>query len=96
VSCQIEPAVNAVIAEARRRLHHILGLSPEVAVRAVEEILDSFRFGVDDYIARRHAELQRTGINNPEIYERIAAELPALRFAAPPLTPRQIRRRIYG
>jgi len=88
--------VNAVIAEAHRRLHHILGLSPEVAERAVAEILDSFRFGVDDYITQRHAELQGAGISNPEIYERIAAELPALRFAAPSLTPRQIRRRIYG
>jgi hypothetical protein len=88
--------VNAVIAEARRRLHHVLGLSPEAAARAVEEILDSFRFGVDDYISRRHAELQGMGVSNTEIYERIAAELPKLRFAAPALTPRQIRRRIYG
>ncbi|MFZ5892919.1 MAG: hypothetical protein ACOY0T_17800 [Myxococcota bacterium] len=88
--------MNALIAEACRRLHHILGLSPEVAARAVAEIIDSFRFGVDEYIAVRHAELQGMGINNPEIYERIAAELPSLRFAAPALTPRQIRRRIYG
>lgn len=73
-----------------------MGLTPDVAARAVAEILDSFRLDVDEYIALRHSELQGMGITNPEIYDRIAAELPTLRFAAPPLTARQIRRRIYG
>lgn len=85
-----------LIADACRRLHQIVGLSPDVATRAVREIVDSFRLEVDEYITLRHSELQGMGITNPEIYDRIAAELPTLRFAAPLLTPRQIRRRIYG
>lgn len=85
-----------LIADACRRLHQIVGLSPDVAARAVAEILDSFRLDVDEYITLRHSELQGMGIANPEIYDRIAAELPTLRFAAPLLTARQIRRRIYG
>ena len=88
--------MNALIAAAQARLHHVLGLSPDACARAVAEVLDSFRFDVDEYIAERHTELQSAGIQNHEIYERIAAELPSLRFRAPLLTARQIRRRIYG
>lgn len=82
--------------DAERRLEHVLGLSPERAARAVDEVLDSLSLDVDGYIAERHAELQREGVANPEIYERIARELGQLRFKAPALSARQIRRRIYG
>jgi hypothetical protein len=82
--------------DVERRLQHVLGLSPERAARAVAEVLDALDCDVDSYIAQRHAELQRQGVPNPEIYERIASELSAQRFKAPPLSARQIRRRIYG
>lgn len=85
-----------VVIEAQQRLQHVLGLSPELAARAVAETLDSLRLEVDEYIAVRHSELQLLGVSNSEIYERIAAELPHLRFRAPALSARQIRRRIYG
>jgi hypothetical protein len=79
-----------------QRLQAVLGLSREQARRAVEEIFDALRMGVDEYIGLRHAELQRQGESNERIFERIAIELRALRFRAPELTSRQIRRRIYG
>jgi hypothetical protein len=79
-----------------QRLQAVLGLSREQARRAVDEIFDALRLGVDEYISSRHAELQRQGEHNPRIFEQIAEELRALRFKAPELTPRQIRRRIYG
>jgi hypothetical protein len=82
--------------DVERRLQHVLGLSPERAARAVAEVLDALDVDVDTFIAERHAELQREGLANPEIYERIAAELSGMRFKAEPLTARQIRRRIYG
>jgi hypothetical protein len=88
--------VTAPALEAQQRLQHVLGLSAELAARAVAETLDSLRLGVDDYIALRHSELQAARVNNQEIYERIAEELRGLRFVAPPLTARQIRRRVYG
>lgn len=84
------------VQEAQRRLQEILGLAPELAARAVEEILDSMRLDADEYIVARHAELSRQGIGNSEIFARIEAELPTLRFAAKRMTARQIRRRIYG
>ena len=88
--------MNPLLDEAARRLSEVLGLSPERAARALAEVLDGMRFDVDAYILARHAELQAQGITNPEIFERIAAELPLLRFKAPVLSARQIRRRIYG
>jgi hypothetical protein len=88
--------VRSAVADAQQRLQALLGLSREQAARAVAETLDSFVLEVDEYIVARHAELQAQGEANPEIFERIAAELGALRFRAPALSARQIRRRIYG
>ncbi|MET0344256.1 MAG: hypothetical protein ABW252_24790 [Polyangiales bacterium] len=82
--------------EAARRLSELLGLSPERAARAVAEVIDALHLDVDAYIHARHAALQAEGLTNPEIFECIAAELPRLRFPAPTLSARQIRRRIYG
>ena len=84
------------VAEVQQRLESVLGLSRAQASRVVDEVLDSLQLEVDEYIARRHGELQAQGDNNPEIFERIAEELRALRFKAPKLSARQIRRRIYG
>jgi hypothetical protein len=88
--------VNPLLDEVALRLSLLLGLTPERAARAVAEVLDGMRFDVDDYIRTRHAQLQAENVTNAEIYERIAGELPALRFLGPKLSARQIRRRIYG
>ncbi|HTA92675.1 MAG TPA: hypothetical protein VK745_24020 [Polyangiaceae bacterium] len=90
------PRVPTSASDPQQRLEAILGLSREQARRAVEEIFDALRVGVDEYIALRHAELQRQGESNERIFERIAVEVRSLRFKAPELTSRQIRRRIYG
>jgi uncharacterized protein YoaH (UPF0181 family) len=88
--------VSVSVGEVQRRLQSVLGLSRAQATRAVDEVLDSLGLEVDEYIARRHGELQAQGQSNGEIFERIAEELRALRFKAPELSARQIRRRIYG
>jgi len=88
--------VSVSVAEVQLRLQSVLGLSRAQAGRAVDEVLDSLGLEVDEYIARRHGELQAQGEGNSEIFERIAEELRALRFKAPELSARQIRRRIYG
>jgi len=88
--------VSVSVSEVQQRLQSVLGLSRAQATRAVDEVLDSLGLEVDEYIARRHGELQAQGENNTEIFERIAEELRALRFKAPELSARQIRRRIYG
>jgi hypothetical protein len=88
--------VSISVHDVRRRLESVLGLSRTQASRAVDEVLDSLGLEVDEYIARRHGELQAEGENNSAIFDRIASELRALRFKAPELSARQIRRRIYG
>ena len=88
--------VSVSVAQVQQRLQSVLGLSRTQANRAVDEVLDSLGLEVDEYIARRHGELQAQGESNSEIFERIAEELRALRFKAPELSARQIRRRIYG
>lgn len=88
--------VSISVSEVQQRLQSVLGLSRTQASRAVDEVLDSLALEVDEFIARRHGELQAQGASNVEIFERIAEELRALRFKAPELSARQIRRRIYG
>ena len=87
---------NLAVDSPEQRLQAVLGLSAAQARRAVEEVFDALRLGVDEYIALRHSELQRQGDSNERIFELIAEEVRGLRFKAPELTSRQIRRRIYG
>jgi hypothetical protein len=88
--------VSTSVGDVEQRLQSVLGLSRAQATRVVDEVLDSLGLEVDEYIARRHGELQAQGAGNTEIFERIAEELRVLRFKAPKLSARQIRRRIYG
>lgn len=71
-------------------------LSRAEAERVVGEVVAYFSESADDFIVRRHAELQGEDQRNVAIFERLAEEMRERRFAAPPLTQRQIRRLIYG
>ena len=66
------------------------------AERLVREVVEFFSEPLDSFVIRQHRELQGRGLRNEAIFERIAAEVEARRFAAPVLTARQIRRIIYG
>ena len=72
------------------------GLTPAEARRLIEDVVAFHAETVESYVRRRHAELKTYGAKNPEIFARIAAELPALVVAAPELTERQLRRIVYG
>ena len=71
-------------------------LSRPEAVRVVDEVLAFMDERAEEFVARRHREMQAEGLGNDEIFQRIARELPWRRFRAPALTERQIRRLIYG
>lgn len=71
-------------------------LSPGGAARAVAEVLAYFAEPSDDYVRRRHRELQQSGFNNDAIFDRIGKELAQRRVAPKPLTARQMRRLVYG
>jgi hypothetical protein len=88
--------VNDPAQDAALRLQALCGLSREMAERAVSEVTDAFAYDVDGYIAARHAALRAQGFDNRDIYAVLEKELGGLRFRAPPLSERQLRRRIYG
>ena len=71
-------------------------LDAHQAARLLAEVLAFYDETPDDFIRRRHRELQLAGLPNASIYRAVLAEIPARRFAARPLTERQVRRTIYG
>ena len=62
----------------------------------VAEVVDYFAEAVPDFVRRRHVELKRRGLTNDQIFAVIGAELATRRFAAQPLSARQLRRLVYG
>ncbi len=85
--------------ELTELVEHLCGmtrLAPFEARRVVEEVLAHLSESPAEFITRRHAELQREGCANAEIFRRLASELGNRRFTAPPLSERQIRRLVYG
>jgi len=66
------------------------------AARLVNEVLAFLNERPDEFVCRRHRNLQAAGLSNAEIYARLQAELSAWRFRAPAYSERQIRRLIYG
>lgn len=66
------------------------------AVRIVQDVLAYFDESTEEYVRRRHRELQSRGLTNPEIFSRISSELPRRAVAPPDLSLRQLRRIVYG
>jgi hypothetical protein len=71
-------------------------LTSAEAVRLVDEVLAFLDESAEEFIRRRHRELQQEGYANTEIYSRIGDEATRRRFRAPEYTERQIRRIVYG
>ena len=71
-------------------------LGPGEATRVIADVLAYFDESVEALVRRRHTELKSAGLTNDQIFERIAAELPQRRVAAPALSVRQLRRIVYG
>jgi hypothetical protein len=71
-------------------------LSTPEATRVVSEVLAFLADTPEAFVRRRHLALQARGLANDVIFAQLAAELKRLRFRAPTLTTRQIRRIIYG
>jgi exonuclease VII large subunit len=72
------------------------GLTPGEAARLVQDVVAYHAETVEDYVRRRHRELQTYGSKNAEIFARIGEELAGRVVAAPALTERQLRRIVYG
>ncbi|MFK4064793.1 hypothetical protein [Streptomyces sp. NPDC029674] len=66
------------------------------ALRVVQDVLAYFDETTEEFVRRRHRELQGQGLLNAAIFERISAELAYRAVAPPELTLRQLRRIVYG
>ncbi len=66
------------------------------ALRVIQDVLAYFDETTEEYVRRRHRELQGQGLVNAEIFQRIAADLKYRAVAPPELTLRQLRRIVYG
>ncbi len=71
-------------------------LSRGEAARVIQDVLAYFDETTEEYVRRRHRELQTQGLVNTAIFERIAADLQYRAVAPPELTLRQLRRIVYG
>ena len=71
-------------------------MSPGTVRRLVEEVVAFLSESVEEFVRRRHRELQAAGLNNPEIFSRLGQELAGRRFRAPTVSQRQLRRIVYG
>ncbi len=65
--------------------------------RLVMDVLNEYEETLEAFVQRRHGELKaQTGLKNAQIYEQIVAEISKRRFAVDSVSPRQVRRLIYG
>lgn len=71
-------------------------LSSAEAARMVADVLGYFSETPDEFVRRRHRELQAGGLTNDQAFRQIAAELPNGRYAPPEFSLRQLRRIVYG
>jgi len=71
-------------------------LSRAEAARLVGEVLAFLDERPEEFVSRRHRELQAQGFANSAIFAQLAAELEGWRFRAPAFSERQLRRMIYG
>lgn len=71
-------------------------LSRAEAARVVADVLGYFSEPAQEYVRRRHRELKAIGLGNDQAFEKIAAEIPQRRYAAPEFSLRQLRRFVYG
>ena len=79
-----------------RHLATSTGLPQSTAVRVIADVTTYFSETIEEFVRRRHAELQRSQHRNDQIWPMLAAELGQRRFAAPALSERQLRRLVYG
>jgi hypothetical protein len=78
------------------RIASSTGLPPAEAARVVDDVVAYYSEPTEEYVRRRHDELQTYGKRNSEIFRLIRAELDDRVVAAPELSERQLRRIVYG
>lgn len=82
--------------ERRRYLEEKYDLAPEKLGFLMDDLWAFTEETAEDFIKRRHGDLQREGLRNETIFRRLTLEAAAGRYKSRSLTLRQVRRIIYG
>jgi hypothetical protein len=90
------PSKPALDPAFRRFLLRIVDISERELDKLASELRFHWSETVEEFVTRRHRELQRQGVPNRDVYGRIAEELETRPFRSRPRSERQIRRIIYG
>jgi len=88
--------VDSLSPEFRDYLLRVVDLPEPVLAKIVGELRDHWSETAAEFVRRRHAELQRSGVPNRMVYGQVARELARRPVKSPALSERQIRRIIYG
>jgi hypothetical protein len=84
------------LSELKRHLIETYNISEGAFDRLHEEFLAFYDQTLEEFVCRRHQELQKAGMKNREIFWRIQIESTNQRFEVKRLSQRQIRRLVYG
>ncbi len=82
--------------EFKNHITDTFNISEHDFERLLEEFLGHFASTLEEFVRRRHLELQREGKKNEEIYRVIREETAGRRFSSRPPSLRRVRRIIYG
>jgi hypothetical protein len=96
VPADLSPRQGLTHADLVRQLSRTTGLPVNVTARVVDDVLAFFDETVEDFVRRRHRELQHRGHTNERIFTEIAAELAERPVRPGNLSLRQLRRIVYG
>jgi polyhydroxyalkanoate synthesis regulator phasin len=95
-SCRVMSEVTQPSDELVDQVSRTTGLTTEDARRVVADVLAYFTETTEEYVRRRHRELQTYGARNDEIFARLGDELRHWPVRSPELSARQLRRIVYG
>ena len=79
-----------------RRVATSTGLDEATATRVVADVMAYFGQTVEEYVVKRHQDLQGRNRKNDDIWPLITRELRTRRIRAPEASERQLRRMVYG
>ncbi len=96
IKCLIRTMPSKLPNELLDHLCRLSSLPRTEVTHLVTEVLAYFNESLDDFVRRRHRELQGQGLPNNKIYSLISNELEYRRFPSMALTERKVRRIIYG
>ncbi len=82
--------------DLKKYLQVTTNLSDKEINKIIEEINEFYNLSYQEYIKKNHLKLRAEGYKNEEIYEILSEKVKQMRFKAPDLSIRQIRRIIYG